>query len=207
MNINPLDMMQEISENRILKKGEFVFLQGSEANSIFKVNEGEVHLYRYSQFGKKILLHRAYSSDYFAEASLNSSHYHCTAKCIKDTEIQVINADKMLKLLNSSSEFSSAWISILSSEVRRQRANVERLNINSAEERLKHYLMSEADARGRIILKGTVSDLADILGLSRETLYRVISKLEKKGELERSDTCFKLTQKQPYDPNHTGIAS
>lgn len=195
MNNTYYDLIQGISEIKMLTKGESVFVQGCAAKSIFKVQSGEVHLYRYSQAGKKILLFRAYTDDYFAEASLNSTQYHCTAECVKETVVQVINADKMLDLLSSNSEFASAWISILSSEVRRQRANVERLNINSAEERLRHYLMTEGNPLGELSLKGTITELADILGLTRETLYRVLSRMEKCGDIERSDTFIKLSPK------------
>jgi CRP/FNR family transcriptional regulator, dissimilatory nitrate respiration regulator len=195
INKSYFDLIESISELRNFNKGESVFVQGKAAKSIYKVESGEVHLYRYSQVGKKILLYRAYKNDYFAEASLNSTHYHCTAECVKETEVRVINSDKMLDLLSHNNEFASAWIAILSSEVRRQRGNVERLNINSAEERFRHYLMTETEPLGELYLKGTISELANILGLTRETLYRVISRMEKCGDIERTDSFIKLKQK------------
>lgn len=118
MTISYLDLLQEISKYRHLNKGESVFQHGQAAEAIFKVIKGEVHLYRHEPQGKRVLLYRAYENNFFAEASLNSKHYHCTAICIVPTEVQVINAKKMSLLLQKNSKFATDWIFLLSSELR-----------------------------------------------------------------------------------------
>ena len=191
--MNPYqDSLQAISKFRSFVKGDAIFHLGERSEAIFKVLKGEVHLYRHNQSGNRVLLYRAFEGNYFAEASLNSDIYHCTAECAKASEIQVIDSNKMTRLLDQNSEFASKWILILSSELRRQRASVERLNIKSAAGRVKHYILTEGDSWGEIKLQGSLSDLSEVLGLSRESLYRTLSKLEKMGELERSDQSLKL---------------
>jgi CRP-like cAMP-binding protein len=129
---------------------------------------------------------------YFAEASLNSEVYHCTAECVKASRIQVIDALKMQQLLSHNAKFASQWILILCSELRRQRTSVERLNIRSAAGRIKYYILTEGNSVGELKLQGSLSDLSDMLGLSRESLYRALSKMEKSGELTRIDQTLKL---------------
>ena len=186
------DIVRGISKIRSLVKGEILFHPGQRADAVYKVLGGEVHLFRINDNGNKVLLYRALEDSYFAEASLNSDVYHCTAECVKASKIQIIDANKMHKLLGQDAEFSSKWVSILSSELRRQRTSVERLNIRSASERIKHYILTESDARGELQLQGSLSDLSDVLGLSRECLYRTLSKMEKSGELERNDQSLKI---------------
>lgn len=192
MNNSYHDLLQGISKIRSFSKGEPIFRLNQCAEALYKVLIGEVHLYRHNQNGNRVLLYRAYEDNYFAEASLNSHVYHCTAECVKESEIQIIDANKMLRLLDQNAEFASKWILILSSELRRQRASVERLSIKSAAERIKHYILTEGESWGELQLKGSLSDLSDMLGLSRESLYRTLSKMEKSGELERIDQSFKL---------------
>ena len=186
------DIVQGISKIRSLAKGAILFHLGQRADAVFKVLTGEVHLYRNNENGNRVLLYRALEDSYFAEASLNSDVYHCTAECVKASEIQIIDAFKMQKLLNHNPDFASQWIFILSSELRRQRTSVERLNIRSAAERIKHYILTEGDSMGELQLQGSLSDLSDMLGLSRESLYRALSKMEKSGELTRNDQSLKL---------------
>jgi len=184
MNELFLKHLENLSKFHCYAKGETIFHLGQQAESIFKVIKGEVHLYRHSQNGKRVLLYRAYDNQFFAEAS--------TAVSLKASEIQIVDARKMALELGENSEFALAWAANLSSELRRQRANVERLHLKSAEERLRHFIMTEGSPLGELHQKGTVSELAEILGLSREALYRIISKMEKQGVLLRNDNLIKL---------------
>lgn len=187
-----LKHLEKLSRFHCYAKGETIFHVGQQAESIFKVIKGEVHLYRHNQDGRRVLLYRAYDNQYFAEASISSAYYHCTAVSLKPSEILIIDAKKMILELGVNSEFALAWISNLSSELRRQRASVERLHLKSAEERLRHFILTEGSPLGELHLKGTVSELSEILGLSRETLYRTISKMEIQGILLRTDNLIKL---------------
>ena len=186
------DLFQSISKFKRFTKGQTIFQLGDSAEAIFKVVKGEVHLYRYNDNGNRVLLYRAYADNYFAEASLSSDVYHCTAECVKASEIQIIDNHKMINLLDKNPEFAAKWIIILSAELRRQRTSVERLNIKSAAERIKHYVLTEGNLSGEIQLQGSLSELSEVLGLSRESLYRTLSKMEKSGEFERTDQSLKL---------------
>jgi len=186
--------LEKLSTFKYFAKGEIIFHPGQQAESIYKVIKGEVHVYRHNQDGKRVLLYRAYDNHYFAEASLNSDQYHCTAASLTSSEIQVINTAKMLGALRENTDFAVAWITHLCSEIRRQRTCVERLHIKSAEERLRHLILTEGSPWGELQLKGTISELSEVLGLSREALYRTISKMEKQGTLQRTGNLFKLKE-------------
>ncbi len=186
------DIVQGISKTRSLDKDATLFHLGQRADAVYKVLIGEVHLYRSSENGNRVLLYRALKDSYFAEASLNSDVYHCTAECVKASEIQIIDAVKMQELLKHNPDFALQWILLLSSELRRQRTSVERLNMRSAAERIKHYILTEGDSVGELQLQGSLSDLSDMLGLSRESLYRTLSNMERLGELTRTDQSIKL---------------
>jgi CRP-like cAMP-binding protein len=192
MNNSFLKELENLSKNKSFKKREVVFHLGEKAKSIYRVIQGEVHLYRHNQDGKRVLLYRAYDNDYFAEASLNSDRYHCSAVSMKPSSVQVIDGEAMLRELKVNSEFATAWIANLSSELRRQRASVERLHIKSAEERLKHFILTEGSPWGELHLTGTISELSEIIGINRETLYRTLSKMEKQGILQRKRNIYRL---------------
>ncbi len=187
-----MNILTSIAKKYTFKKGENIFLHGHKAQNVYQVIAGKVDLYRYSTGGQRIVLHRAIAGDFFAEASLNSDQYHCTATCIEDSSVYSYESGEILKALYSNTDFSIAWINRLSSEVRRQRACVERLHLKSPAERLTHYIDTEGNTDGVVKVDGTLSDLAESLSMSRETLYRVLSDMEKKGIIERGRDYLKL---------------
>ena len=183
----PHAALQQIGKLRRMAEGEAVFQQGQRAHAIYQVISGEVHLLRHGRDGRQVLLHRATDGDFFAEASLNSTHYHCTAMCIRPTELRMLSADRLRALLQEDAAFAFAWISRLSSELRRQRASVERLSLKTASDRLCHYLMTEGDPPGEYQLTGTLTQLADVLGLTRESLYRTMADMKRQGLLRQEN--------------------
>jgi len=50
-------------------------------DAVYRVLEGEVCLTRFSPEGAEFVLYRARKGEFFAEASLFASHYHCDAIC------------------------------------------------------------------------------------------------------------------------------
>lgn len=180
-----MKILDAIGKTRCFNEDESVFQIGQPATHIFQVITGEVHLYRHSGEGQRVLLFRAYAGDYFAEASLNSATYHCTAVSKTPSSILFFNADEVRLLLQENSQFAMAWITRLSNELRRQRASVERLNLKAAADRVIHYLLTEGQPMGEVTLTGTLSELSEILGMSRETLYRTLALMQKSGSIER----------------------
>lgn len=177
---------------RNLMDGAPVFRLGQKAEAVFRVVSGEVHLYRRGQGGTRVLLYRAYTDDYFAEESLNETLYSCSAICIGRTRIQAFNANKLRRLLRKNVDFSEAWISRITSELARRRANIERLRMKSSAARIIHYLMTEGSPPGELQLRAPLSKLADTLELRPESLYRTLSKLENQGLLVRNDDVLQL---------------
>ena len=188
----PSQLLHRFARKRRFASGQNVFQLGHPAQAIFRVISGEVQLFRYDVSGHRVLLHRAFSGNFFAEASLNAGQYHCTAICARDSDVEVFNSARFRSLLEKSPSFQKFWIDHLSSELRRQRASVERLNLKSAADRVVHYLMTEGVPAGELTLQGTLSELAEMLGLSRESLYRTLSKMKKNNTLQQQGSTLKL---------------
>ncbi len=68
------------------------------------------------------------------------------------------------------------------SELRRARAQSERLGLRSAKDRVLHYLETEGQS-GRVRLAQSKKAWASELGLSHEALYRTLSEMQKSGQI------------------------
>ncbi len=180
------------STSLFLKKGDIAFRFGDTTQSIYRVITGQIQLFREDLNANRIILHQAFSGQFFAEASINSDRYHCTAQSVVDTELQVINLEYFRHLLKKDNAFSNAWINHLSTELRRQRASTERLNLKTAVEKITHYILTEGNTQGEIHIKVPLTEVAQIIGLSRESLYRTLSKMKKENRLVKTSFGLKL---------------
>ena len=106
---------------------------------------------------------------FVAEASLNAQAYHCDAAVVVDGTVLCFPIQAFQAALDKDSIFHRAWSTHLSLEVRKLRAQCERLSLNTAAERIIHYIEAEG-ADGSIILTQSRKAWASELGLTHESL-------------------------------------
>jgi CRP-like cAMP-binding protein len=166
----------------------WVFRKGDAVRAVFLVLDGEVRLSRFAKDGREIALHRAGRGEFFAEAALNAPRYQCNAIASQASTLLAFPAAKVRALLSKDSEFAHQWVALLARQLHSARARLERLALKSAAERVLHYLHTEGNGpRCEVALAGSVKDLAKELGLTHESLYRTLARLEQDGVVVRSD--------------------
>jgi CRP-like cAMP-binding protein len=169
-------------------KDGWVFRKGDSVKAVFLVLDGEVRLSRFAKDGSEIALHRAGRGEFFAEAALNAPRYHCNAIASQPSTLLAFPAGKVRELLAKDPEFAHQWVALLARQLHAARARLERLALKSAAERVLHYLHTEGKGpRCEVTLAGSVKDLAKELGLTHESLYRTLARLEQDGIVARSD--------------------
>jgi len=80
--------------------GECVFRLRQKTTGFFYLKEGEVHLLRHTKTGDAIPMHRAFSGECFAEASLFSDKYHCDAVVQTGTILAKVDRSQTLMLMH-----------------------------------------------------------------------------------------------------------
>jgi CRP-like cAMP-binding protein len=188
--------LQEEARLREFPKGAQVFRQGDVARGVFYVLEGEVQLCRFGRRGERIIVHRARAGEYFAEASLESKRYHCDAIVMKPARLLEVPAARFRHVLRSDPGFAQRWSALLSRQLQIVRARAERMSLVGAVERVRHYLATAGSGpRSEVELRGSIKDLAAELGLTHETLYRTLARMQKSGEIEREGS--RLRRRRP----------
>jgi CRP-like cAMP-binding protein len=161
-------------------KGDVVFRRGDRPRSMFAVLAGEVRLVRMSPDGGQIILQRA-RHGLLAEASLDQVRYHCDAVAAGPAELVSIPRSDFKSAL-ADDAFRSRWMAQLLHELRRVRAQAERLSLHTARERIVHYIEAEGED-GTVLLSQSKKDWAGELGLTHEALYRALSQMADGGLL------------------------
>lgn len=174
-------------------KGQAIFRFGDEVDAVYRVLEGEVCLTRFSPEGAEIVLHRAREGDFFAEASLLATHYHCDAICSRSGRCLRLPADALRHRLANDPDFALEWVATLSRSLRRQRAAQERLCLKSLRMRVIHYIVDRGE-EGKVELDQPVIRWATELGASHEALYRTLAEMEREGLLHRQGQTLTLSR-------------
>ncbi|CCD99733.1 Crp/Fnr family transcriptional regulator [Bradyrhizobium sp. STM 3809] len=166
-----------------------VFHRGDRPAAMFFVLDGEVRLLRRSRAGDDVILQRA-RRGFLAEASLDQAAYHCDAVAALDSTLLAIERTSFADALRRP-EMRGAWSDHLARELRKVRAQSERLSLKTARERIVHFIETEGEG-SEIALGRSKKDWAAELGLSHEALYRALARMERVGELRIKGTRLRL---------------
>lgn len=180
---------------RRLSAGQTLFHSGGKAAGFYEVVAGTVRLIRVDPSGKEAVLHVASAGDCLAEASLFSPTYHCDAVAATDAIVRLYPKAAMLAELRRDPKIAKAFAAMLARQVMTLRTRLERRNIHSARERIRHFFTVNVGADGRTVaLAGTLKELAADLGLTHEALYRSLARMEADGEIERTPAAIRIGQ-------------
>ncbi|MFD0917564.1 Crp/Fnr family transcriptional regulator [Pseudahrensia aquimaris] len=174
-----LDLPSETKIEKSVLQGSLIFRSGEKSTGFFHLLEGEVRMIRYAKDGADISIHRAFSGQSFAEASLYSDTYHCDAVALKACSIVKFDKALVLHHLETNAVFAMKMTAHLAGQVQDYRRLLELRAIRSAQERVYAGI-----AEGW--LKGSVLSFASQLGLTHEATYRALSNLTKRGQLTKT---------------------
>jgi len=175
-----------------LVKGEHLFFQGDQVESFYYLKTGKIKLIRHTVEGGQALIHVALAGETFAEASLFSSRYHCSAIAVSTSEIMRYKKSDLLIYLEQNPSAMKGLLKMFAQQVRDLRTVNEIKNIRSAKERILMFINNEMNAGKELCLSMLLKDVAYKIGMTHETFYRELKKLEQAGVLQRCDGYLKL---------------
>lgn len=165
-----------------------LFRSGDPVCHVYLVIDGEARLIRLARHGGEVILQRS-RGGFIAEASLDSKAYHCDAVTPEPSTLLLFPVVAFRTALEDDRAFCKAWQSQLAKEVRKLRAQCERLSLHSAADRITHYIESEGDD-GVVTLRQSRKSWAAELGLTHEALYRALRRMQDDGTLSIEGTRF-----------------
>jgi len=180
--------IQAAGIERTLDAGQTLFRLGSRATGLYEVVSGKIRLVRVSSAGSEAVLFVASAGHTFAEASLYSATYQCDAIASTKATVRLYPKAAVLAEFQRSPKVAQAFMAMLAQQVMSLRTGLQRRNIRSARDRVRHYLALNVGPDGRTVaLATTLKDVARDLGLTHEALYRTLSEMASDGEIKRSD--------------------
>ena len=172
--------------------GHILFNQGDEAKSMYLVKKGKVSLFRLMPNGSEKPFRVFMAGDLIAEVAmfLTTKAYPMTAKIEQKTELNVFHHESIVNIMMQSPELSIKVISFMSDKINHL---MNTLNILTQVNANQRFIMKLAEiynaqpiCEGKVYLTVTKKLLATQLGMTPETLSRIINKLKAKNLLQES---------------------
>ena len=175
---------QKLLEVKSLNRGEFLYREGELCTKVAIVVSGQVKISSVNYSGSEVIFNVLEKDEMFGNNLIFSDNptYKGDVVALKNSTIVLIKKENLETILQSNKEFLLTYLNIQSNFGKKLNSTIKMLSFASAEERFKFYLH---ESKGEIAFH-TVTDLADILHLKRETLSRVLTKLEKENAIKRS---------------------
>jgi CRP/FNR family transcriptional regulator, cyclic AMP receptor protein len=183
--------LQEIFVLRSYNKNQVIFLEEDTGNYMYLVLSGKVKVSKAGSGGKETILaiHRA--GDFFGEMSLlDGKTSPATVSAMEDSKIISVSGVDFHKYLMHNEKVLLQIINVLCARLR-QVWQTQSLSSSTADAKIKMGLYQLAkrhgiqDAHGTIIdLKITHQELSEMVGTSRETVTRVLTRLREEGIIE-----------------------
>ena len=177
---------------RRFRRGETIFHQGDPGDSLFIIESGSVKIVLPSPEGEEGAIIATLSrGDFFGElALLDGAPHSATAVAIESAELLVMRREPFEGLIDTDRELRMALFAGLTAELRRLTGHVEELHFLDLPGRLASRLVRLAgDAapaeNGEVVLDWpyTQSELASMIGGTRQTVNRLLADLVSEGLL------------------------
>ncbi len=175
-----------------LARGSLLFRQGDASTAIFRLASGRLRLVRGTPDGTTVPMHTVRPGEWFAEAALFSTHYHCDALALADCEVLRYPRDVLTQQLGGHPQALWSLAGELAHRVQGLRTRLEIRQIRSARQRVLEWLRLHGDAGGAWVFEGTLKDVAEDLGLTHEALYRALAALERDARITRQGREIRL---------------
>jgi CRP/FNR family transcriptional regulator len=193
---NALIVLLEAISNVIEKeRGQNIFFKDDPAKYVYFLLDSSVNLYRLSESGKKAIIKIVKKGEVFADIVLfGEKTYPVNAEARDNCKLLAIDAQRFKNIILSDKTLCEKFISMLIKKIKYLVNIIESIKLDDAKTRLLNYLYKKRDQslNNTVELNMTKKSLAETLGITGETISRLLKKLSKEGliKVDRNKIIF-----------------
>ena len=184
----------QISEKiriKTFRKNETILHEEDTNEYMYTILSGKVKVIQTSEDGKETILAMHKTGDFFGEMSLiDGKTMPATVLAMEETLTAIISKQEFILLISMQGKVLEKLLIILCTRLRESWNKIQMLNFNNAAQRIKmlfSMLSVEYGEKGvdaiTLNIKLTHQDIANMAGITRETVTRVIDKWQKDKEI------------------------
>lgn len=166
-----------VSNLGLIKKGQYVYEQGSTACEFYLVNQGLIGLYHDLENGKSTLMRIYADNEFFGYRTLiGGSRYHCSAKVLRDAYLIRIRPNNVDLFLQNNAQFFKFLTKNLCNELQDAENRLASIAFSKSIDRVAKYTKYLKERYPNY--KWTYREIAQYAGCETETLIRLSKTLQ-----------------------------
>jgi CRP-like cAMP-binding protein len=187
-----LRLLAERFIERRLRPGQLIFYQGDPADSLYLVGDGRVRVFVTSEAGEVMVLATLQAGDIFGEIALiDGGTRSASAESLGQSTLLSLTRSVFLDLVHENPRLTDALLESLGGFVRRLTEHSADLVFLDLPGRLAKYLLGLVQEKGgsegepvELELELTQTELAAMVGGSRQSVNQILHSFERRGYLE-----------------------
>lgn len=187
-----LENVASLANTRIYRKNSIIFYENDAANNFYIIKTGRIKIFRPSTDGREFILGIFSIGALFGDVPVfDGGSYPASAQAIEDCEIYSISKEDFESFILDNPQTSIKIIKMLSRRLRSATNMLSDMAMKNVSQRLAGMLVKFAEQDGVEQQSGiyvecdlTRQELAELIGVSRETFIRELSKFQKAGILQ-----------------------
>jgi CRP/FNR family cyclic AMP-dependent transcriptional regulator len=174
---------------RHFQQGEAIFFQGDPGQALYLIETGRVRIYVQDESGQETSVIFYGAGDIFGElAAIDGLPRSASAIAADETTVHVLSRERLRAHLLASPQLAYNFTQALAVRVRYSTLQVGSLTLHDVPSRLARKLLELAQGYGRVETNGvridmplTQSDLASLIGATRESANKALGNFKRSG--------------------------
>lgn len=184
------------------RKNAVIINEGDYSDSAYIIHSGKVRIFLSDDQGREIVLSELTAGEHFGEMALiDKKARSATVQAVADTELTVLSQKSFRKCMLSNPEITERIMFGLITNLREANKKISSLVFMDAYGRVADMLLALAsDQDGLLVIdkKPTQQYIADVVGVSREMISRILRDMADDGYVSISGKRMVINRSGPF---------
>lgn len=169
------------------EKGEAIYSCHAFRRALGLLLQGEVQVYRPGEDGRRVVMNRLPAGSVFGAAALfgECEAYVTEISALRRCAVLFVSQQQASDWMRGHYAIAENYIRFLSGRIRFLNQKIAEFTDGQTEDRLVRYFLDHRSGDGRVILPGSLTELAQTLNIGRSSLYRSLDALTASGAVRR----------------------
>ena len=207
LSLEELEPLAQMTITRTFNKDSVIILAEEEGDALFIIKTGHVKVSIVSEDGREVILSLLGDGAVFGELSLlDGKPRSANVIATEDTVLIMLRRQDFLQLVHKAPQITIELLAELASRLRRTDRQIEGLALLDVTSRISETLLQLAGDNGvetddgvTIHNRPTHQELANMSGTTRETVSRVLKRLETQGYIHCKGRTISIMREENWN--------
>lgn len=192
----PEEDLARIADLAVLRHydhGEYVFMEGQTRDSIYFVEQGLIKIFRVDEEGREQIVNIIAPPQMFPHVGFfDNSPYPGTAEVLTPATLWAIRSTRLDELMLANPQIMKRLMGIMGRRIRQLQGKLQEIALFDSRQRVEALLRHFCEEHGTLAKDGvhlklpvTHTELAQMVGMSRESVNRIWNQMRREGILDR----------------------